>query len=318
MQLKLQRSQRMGGILAGTVVFCLDVRADYTEDERRNINKYKLGGQVIYNSQAARKHLERAGAHLGRTQNRGDLKDQFGGLAHGAFSMALAKMSLNISIASLGRGHHIECKDLDELLEAEDTVREACKNVTRYLQVAETFNGSEVVVEYENGEEKVHIAQPTPALIGPQAEEWEPGVTDAEFEEYDDAEPEFAGPSPVVTDPPDDPFLKLGRYIGRLGKKLVEQWAVLWPKIIEFIDTKGGGALKQKAAEFASSKGWDTLPHRAAEQIKQRWFAFEQGSIALAGEKGFALSATHIRTTCGIVAFLTVASLAFLVAFALA
>ena len=46
MQLKLQRSQRMGGVLAGTVVFCLDVRADYTADERDNINKYKLGGQV--------------------------------------------------------------------------------------------------------------------------------------------------------------------------------------------------------------------------------------------------------------------------------
>jgi hypothetical protein len=50
-------------------------------------------------------------------------------------------------------------------LEAEDTVRNACKNVTRYLQIADSFNGSEVVIEYVNGEEQVHITQNAPPLI---------------------------------------------------------------------------------------------------------------------------------------------------------
>jgi len=164
MQLKLQRSQRTRGITASTVFFCLDVRADYTPEEKSNINKYRLGPQVIYNSRAAQKHLEAAGAHLDRTQE-GPTGNRMMGLVRGATSLAMANMQLSISIASLGRGHHVECKDLEELLESEDTIRTACKNLTRYLEVASTFDGSELVVEYVNGEEKVHVAQDAPPLL---------------------------------------------------------------------------------------------------------------------------------------------------------
>jgi len=164
MQLKIQRSQRAGGVLGGTVYFCLDIRAEYSSEERDNIARYKLGGEVIYNSQTARKHLEQAGAHLDRTQS-GNLGDRAMGLARGSLSMVMARISLNVTIASLGRGHHIECKDLEELLEAEDTLRSASKNLTRYLQAAATFDGSEVVIDYENGEEKVHITQRAPPLL---------------------------------------------------------------------------------------------------------------------------------------------------------
>ena len=164
MQLKLQRSQRAGGLTASTIFFCLDLRADYTAEERTNISRYKLGSQTIYNSRAAQKHLDMAGTHLDRTQE-GSVGNRFIGLARGAASLALAKMQLNVTIASLGRGHHIECKDMEELLESEDTIRGACKNLTRYLEVANTFDGSEVVVEYFNGEERVHIAQSAPPLL---------------------------------------------------------------------------------------------------------------------------------------------------------
>ena len=167
MQLKIQRSQRKG--LTGRVLFCLDIRADYSPDERTNINRYALGGEVIYNSQAAKKHLEHAGAHLDRTQS-GGVGERMGGLARGAVSLAMAKMSLNISIASLGRGHHIECKDLGEMLEAEDTVRNACKDMTRYLDAASTFDGSETVIEYDKGEERVHVMQHAPPLLEYRAE----------------------------------------------------------------------------------------------------------------------------------------------------
>jgi hypothetical protein len=164
MQLKLQRSQRTGGIVSSKVHFCLDVRADYSPEERANIRRYGLGNEVIYNSQAARKHLEKSKAQLDRVDNP-SLKDQWAGVARGAISLALAKMQLNISIDSLARGHHIECKDLEELLEAENTVREACKNVTKYLDVAATFDGSEIVIEYEKGEEKVHVTQGAAPLL---------------------------------------------------------------------------------------------------------------------------------------------------------
>lgn len=145
-------------------MFCVDIRADYSSDERANINRYALGSQVIYNSQNARRHLENAGAHLERTQT-GGMGRRASGLARGALSLALASMSLNISIASLARGHHIECKDLGEMLDAEDTVRTACKDLTRYLDAAATFNGSETIVEYVNGEEREHVMQSAPPLL---------------------------------------------------------------------------------------------------------------------------------------------------------
>lgn len=157
MQLKFQRSQRAGGILGNTIIFCLDARAEYSPAETANIAKYKLGGQVVYNSQAARRHLENLDRHLDRAD--GDLmRDKAAGLARGVASLALAKMSLNISIASLGRGHHIECKDLPELLEAEKALIEACRGLKQYLDAAATFNGSVILVDFDDGE-KVHLSQ---------------------------------------------------------------------------------------------------------------------------------------------------------------
>lgn len=171
MQLKLQRSQRLGGVLGNTVVFCLDVRAEYARDEALNIAKYRLGQEVIYNSRAAERHLDKAGAKLDRAADTGGgLKGQMSGLVGGVYSLAMAKMNLNISIASLGRGHHVECKDLTELMEAEEAVMQACRNLRDYLKLAATFNGSTIVVDFSTEEEQVHTAMgrevyaPPPAL----------------------------------------------------------------------------------------------------------------------------------------------------------
>src|ERR1700674_2218118 len=120
MQLKIQRSQRHGGTFGGTVFFCLDVRAQYTPEEAGDISKYKLSSQIIYVSPAAQRHSDKAGQHLDQTQY-GGAGQRAAGLAKGAFSMVMARMQLTISIGSLGRGHHIECKELPELLDAEAT-----------------------------------------------------------------------------------------------------------------------------------------------------------------------------------------------------
>jgi len=157
MQLKLQRSQRAGGVLGTTVIFCLDARADYSPAEGANIGKYRLGGQIVYNSQAAKRHLEAMDRHLSRVDS-DRFRDQTAGLLRGVASLALAKMNLNISIASLGRGHHIECKDLPELLDAEKTLMEACRGLKQFLEAAATFNGSIILVDFDDGE-KVHVSQ---------------------------------------------------------------------------------------------------------------------------------------------------------------
>jgi hypothetical protein len=155
MQLKIQRSQRMGGVVGGTVVFCVDALAEYTRPEADNVQKYKLGKQVIYNSRAAKRHLERS-----RDRTDGSAT----GYLKGAFSLAMAALSLNISIDSLGRGQHIECKDLEELLEAEDALMTACRTLTRYLAIAETFNGSIALIDFADGE-KLHTGQGSLDLI---------------------------------------------------------------------------------------------------------------------------------------------------------
>ncbi|MEI9887762.1 MAG: hypothetical protein WDN08_14915 [Rhizomicrobium sp.] len=67
------------------------------------------------------------------------LREKASGLARGMVSLAMAKMSLNVSIASLGRGHHIECKDLPELLSAEETFMQACRTLKTYLAAAATL-----------------------------------------------------------------------------------------------------------------------------------------------------------------------------------
>ncbi len=142
MQLLAKRGQRAGGLMGGKVIFQLGIRAEYGPEEKTAINKYNLGGEVIYNSEAAKRHLSAADAHLSAGTGTG--------LLRGLGAVVLAGMKLNITIASLAKGHHIECKDLAELIEAEEAIADACKNVKTYLDVAATFDGSEVLLDIED------------------------------------------------------------------------------------------------------------------------------------------------------------------------
>lgn len=140
MQILVKRSQGTAGFTGKTVLFCSDIRAEYTEDERANINRYGLGGEVIYNSRAAADHLERMGQQVDGSAM---------GLFKGLGSLALAKMNLTITIASLQKGQHIECKDLSELIDCENTIVTACKELKGFLEIASTFDGREIVVDLD-------------------------------------------------------------------------------------------------------------------------------------------------------------------------
>ena len=143
MKLLVRRSQREGGTLSKNVIFCLDARAAFTADEQQSITRYKLQNQVIYNSEASKRHLDRGDAARDGSM--------VGGLKSLA-STAFAAMNLNITIASLGRGQHVECKSLDELLAAEDAIMQACRNLKSYLDAAATFDGREVLFDFSGGE----------------------------------------------------------------------------------------------------------------------------------------------------------------------
>src|ERR1039457_4270630 len=107
MQLKIKRSMEMKGIVSKKPVFGINFRADYSEQERADINKYNLGGEVIYNRE-----------------------------------------KLTVTIKSLKDGHYTECPDLETLLKTEEEILAACKGLKNYLNVAETFDGRDVVIEY--------------------------------------------------------------------------------------------------------------------------------------------------------------------------
>jgi hypothetical protein len=141
MQLLLKRAQRQAGMLGGKTVFILGIRAEYTEEERGNINRYNLGGQVIYDSQAAQRHFENVQRHADA--------GTVGGMLKGLGSLALAKMNLSVTLASLQRGHTVECRDLGELLECEQALVEACKNVKNWLDAAASFDGREILVDLD-------------------------------------------------------------------------------------------------------------------------------------------------------------------------
>lgn len=148
MKLLLRRSQRAAG-LTGGMIFCLDARADLSDAEKENVQRYRLGGQVIYNSEASKRALAKSEA-----AEDGSLGGNLKSLAFAA----LAAMKLNISIASLQRGHHIECKSLDELLGAEEAIMSACGNLRGYLDTTATFDGREVVIDF-SAENPTIIAQ---------------------------------------------------------------------------------------------------------------------------------------------------------------
>jgi hypothetical protein len=139
MQLKLKRTQR-STMVRGKTVFMLDAQSILNEEEKHNVRKYDLGKLVIYNSERSRKLLE-------ASQAAADM-ETFGGVAKAFTKLAMAKLSLNISINSLMDGHHIECKDLEELLGAEEAVKEACQLLRTYLETAATFDGREEVLEF--------------------------------------------------------------------------------------------------------------------------------------------------------------------------
>lgn len=196
MQLKLKRSQKTGGIVSANVIFCLDARVEFTPAEAGDINRYKLQNQMIYTSEGARSAAEGSRAAAANAKARGIsvgsvddfLTSATGKLGHGLKAAALGAISamrLTITINSLQRGQHIECKSLDELLGAEDAIMTACENLKGYLAAASTFDGREVLVDF-NSDQPTIVAHttPNPHIIAPA-----PALGYAPAPEYRDGEP---------------------------------------------------------------------------------------------------------------------------------
>jgi hypothetical protein len=60
----------------------------------------------------------------------------------------MASLSLRVTVYSLMKGVHVECKSMIELLGAEEAIADAGKNLRTYLDTAATFDGREEILEF--------------------------------------------------------------------------------------------------------------------------------------------------------------------------
>lgn len=136
MLLRIRRSQKSS--MLGTAVFGLDFKADISKEERALIDKYKLGKTIVYSSEAFQRNATTVAAS----------KEGHVSVLKGMTSLASALLfNLKITANDLIDGKHIEMKDLDEMLSAEDQIVQACNNLKAHLAAAKSFDGREVTVE---------------------------------------------------------------------------------------------------------------------------------------------------------------------------
>ncbi len=124
MDLLIRRSERTGAF--GGAIYVLEVRAGMSEQEMAWIQKYKFGPSILYSKK------DRPAVDTGTVTGVGML------LLHHA-------LNLTVSVNDLVHGKRIECKDIVELLAAEEQIREAAKVFGSVLKAASQFGGEEVI-----------------------------------------------------------------------------------------------------------------------------------------------------------------------------
>jgi hypothetical protein len=156
MALRLKRGERVGTL--GKIVFTLDARIDVSAENRALIEKYKLGDRVIYESANREKYRDKALRNVANTQDQPGLfaspGSQVWGLAKtlgrvgaAAINASFSALSLRVTVNSLMSGVHIECKDMNELLDAEESIRQAGQNLKNEIATATSFSGQEDVID---------------------------------------------------------------------------------------------------------------------------------------------------------------------------
>ena len=123
MKLLLRRNQKSGMMRGAS--FTLDARAELTPEEYKNIERYGFGKTMLY--------------------QRNQVVDPGSGLLGMASRFAFKMMNIEVTVASLANGIHLEFKDIIEMLAVEDQLKEASKNFKAILDAAAKFGGEEVV-----------------------------------------------------------------------------------------------------------------------------------------------------------------------------
>ena len=157
MVLTIKKSQTTS--LLGRVIFMIDARMEVAAEEHRLVGRYGLGDLLVYSSTGSDKQLAAMKARKESTKvhpgfwasAREELIDAFRMLLTLSMAGAHATMAaydLKITASKLLRGVHIHCTDMDEVIVAKNAIVQAGKNLRNYLDVAQSFDGSEEIHEF--------------------------------------------------------------------------------------------------------------------------------------------------------------------------
>ncbi len=133
MKLKLRRNQQSG--ITGKVSFKLFFIVDLDSDEAAALKKYKFGKQIVYETPKGAAALE-------------GLKtaSSVGGIGRGIAATIAAKAFDHIlSVNDMIDGKEIICKDIDEMIAAEEQIKDACQTLSRILYMCQHFEGEEII-----------------------------------------------------------------------------------------------------------------------------------------------------------------------------
>lgn len=108
MILKISRDQSKA--LLGGVNFELQAQVQLNQEESELIKKYKVHKEVLLSKEV---------------------------------SLLGNKFTVDIRIGSLVDGQSFKCKDIAQILETEENVKEACKALKNYILVMKSFGGQE-------------------------------------------------------------------------------------------------------------------------------------------------------------------------------
>lgn len=123
MKLLLRREQKTS--LLGSTSFVLSARAEFTRDEQRNIEKYRLGPNVLYSRQ--------------------EITDPGSGVLGILSRVAIHAMNISVTVNDLVHGKRLEFKTIEEMAFVENHLKDACEHLKAAIGASANFGGEEIV-----------------------------------------------------------------------------------------------------------------------------------------------------------------------------
>lgn len=124
MKLKLNKSQKAKG-LTQKISYSLTAQVELTEEERHYLNKYKLANEIVYSKERVTPDKSRD-ASLIR-------------------NLSALALNLKITVSDLVNGRTIVCKDINEIMDVEQTIYKSCQGLKNILTNCAGFEGEQII-----------------------------------------------------------------------------------------------------------------------------------------------------------------------------